>query len=390
MRRRSGDRPAPSTGRSSRLTAASGQVSARELRGTSRSAATGRRVPVRSPDMPPVAVIAFVVHAYILCGTTSVTAESTALDRRTAVTMIGGGTLCGGACADHMVLDRTNATVWGVGANVGTRIRVSLEISSRVSVGEISTWEVVVRSDGSWAVSLGIQNASTGSMLKFSGSDNSTASLVDVAFGDVYLCSGQSNMWYPLNDIVNGTAVVIEGETLHDIRVMNVNHLSAPQGPQSTLKWGRSWDGTGTCPHPNSCSPSGWSSMNEAIAASFSAVCFLTGRDVYRGLGGKVPIGLVEAAWGGTRIESWTSPDGLAKCSGKGTAKCGLCCTDSTSNSGGWCKTQQPKGSRACARMNSTNSGNLCSAAYNGMMAPLLPMRLKAMLWCDTNTFLIV
>ena len=47
-RRWSGDRTAPSTGRSSRLTAASGQVSARELRGTSRTAATGRRVPVSS------------------------------------------------------------------------------------------------------------------------------------------------------------------------------------------------------------------------------------------------------------------------------------------------------------------------------------------------------
>ena len=299
------------------------------------------------------------------------------------VPVVGGGMLCGGACADHMVLDRGNATVWGVGANTGTEIIVSLGPPTHVSDVKAGPWKAVVGRDGSWEVSLGIQQARTGSTLKISASDNSTVTLVDVAFGDVFLCGGQSNMWFPLNDIVNGTAVVVEGETLHGLRVMNVNHLSA-EAPQSTLHWGRSWDGTGPCPHPNSCSSAGWSSMTSNLAASFSAVCYLAGRDIYRGLGGDVPIGLVETAWGGTRIEAWTSPDALAKCSGDGTAKCGLCCTDTNDTSGaGWCKKQQPKGSSACVRMNSTNSGNLCSAAYNGMMAPLLPMRFKAMIWCD-------
>jgi len=97
-----------------------------------------------------------------------------------------------------------------------------------------------------------------------------------------------------------------------------------------------------------------------------------------------VPIGLVESAWGGTRIEAWTSPEGLAKCPGEGTAKCGPCC-DTTDL---WCKTHAPASAPACGRMNSTNSGNLCSADYNGMLAPILPMRFKAMLWYqgESNT----
>ena len=39
--------------------------------------------------------------------------------------------------------------------------------------------------------------------------------------------------------------------------------------------------------------------------------------------------------WTGTRIEAWTSPDGLKQCAGEGTAKCGPCCADKT---GGWCR----------------------------------------------------
>ena len=80
----------------------------------------------------------------------------------------------------------------------------------------------------------------------------------------------------------------------------------------------------------------------------------------------------------GTRIEAWTSPDGLAKCSGEGTAKCGPCCQQKGDP---WCTKTDPPSAPACGRMNSTNSGNLCSADYNGMLAPILPMRFKAMIW---------
>jgi hypothetical protein len=285
--------------------------------------------------------------------------------------MVAGGMLCGGACGDHMVLDRTNATVWGVGAKPGAKIGVTLKAPSLRPFHTTA----VVGDDGTWAVSLGAQAAGTGHSLGFAGSDGSAAELTDVAFGDVILCSGQSNMEYPLSSIVNGSAVISEGATLHDVRVFRVDHLSTGT-PQSTLRWGKLWDGSGDrC--TDRCGSPLWSAMSAEVG-SFSGVCYLTGRDVYRGLGGKVPIGLVEAAWGGTRIEAWTSPEGLAKCSGEGTAKCGACCTEGI---GGWCEEQEPASAPACARMNSSNSGNLCSADYNGMLAPLLPMRFKAMLW---------
>ena len=58
-----------------------------------------------------------------------------------------------------------------------------------------------------------------------------------------------------------------------------------------------------------------------------------------------MPVGLVESAWGGTRIESWSSPDALAACPADTTAGCG----PPLLGPGQW------------PRMNSSNSGNLCS-----------------------------
>ena len=85
-----------------------------------------------------------------------------------------------------MVLDRANATVWGVGAKPAATITVSLG-------GSASSWKATVSADGAWTVSLGGQPPGAGHTLSVKCSDGSSAQLTDVAFGDVLLCSGQSN-----------------------------------------------------------------------------------------------------------------------------------------------------------------------------------------------------
>jgi hypothetical protein len=140
---------------------------------------------------------------------------------------------------------------------------------------------------------------------------------------------------------------------------MRIDHFSSPNRTIDTVSWGHSWDGTGTkC--TDRCGAS-WMTLGQNT--HFSAVCKFTGAGLFDALKGKVPIGLVESAWGGTRIESWSSPDALKACPVDTTAGCG------------------PGLGHVGQRMNSTNSGNLCSAAYNGMLHPILPMRLKAMIW---------
>ena len=96
---------------------------------------------------------------------------------------------------DHMVLDRANATVWGVGAKPGTKVMITLNDTSLFA--DNPPLSTVVGSDGFWSVSLGAQPAGTGSTIRFSGSDGSKARLEDVAFGDVLLCAGQVSISLP-------------------------------------------------------------------------------------------------------------------------------------------------------------------------------------------------
>ena len=96
---------------------------------------------------------------------------------------------------DHMVLDRANATLWGVGAKPGTKVMITLNDTSLFA--DNPPLSTVVGSDGLWSVSLGAQPAGTGSTIRFSGSDGSEARLEDVAFGDVLLCAGQVSISLP-------------------------------------------------------------------------------------------------------------------------------------------------------------------------------------------------
>jgi sialate O-acetylesterase len=66
-------------------------------------------------------------------------------------------------------------------------------------------------------------------------------------------------------------------------------------------------------------STNGWDicsskSINGGSWNFFSATCYFFGRDLFLALGGKIPIGLVDSNWGGTYIQTWSSPDALAKC----------------------------------------------------------------------------
>ena len=113
-------------------------------------------------------------------------------------------------------------------------------------------------------------------------------------------------------------------------------------------------------------------SSNNSDIGDFSAVCYFTARDTYRALvaaGQPVALGLVEAAWSGTRVEAWTRPTGISK---------------GTTGSGG------PNHSTVC---NCTRGRcihqNECSALFNGMVHPLLPTRFRFALWYQVCNVLL-
>jgi sialate O-acetylesterase len=114
-----------------------------------------------------------------------------------------------------------------------------------------------------------------------SGSD--VAVLNDVLAGEVWLCSGQSNMEWPLSKAVNGPQEVAEAKHPH-VRLYHVPHVGAG-APLKEIK--ATWE---------VCTP--------ATAGRFSAVAYFFARQVNKEL--NVPIGIIHSSWGGTPAESWT------------------------------------------------------------------------------------
>ena len=278
--------------------------------------------------------------------------------------------LCGGACGDGMVLARHGARLWGAPGSAPPRAPVSVSVD-----GAAPPLATTADGEGAWELALGEQapRVNVTVVVTVGGSGGGVATIADAAFGDVFLCGGQSNLELPIDAVFNSSAILAEAATLGaGVRIMRVNHLSSPNVTTDVLHWDRDWAGD-----PVGCSDrcgAPWSRMLGAANASFSAICWLAAAEVFRATGGAVPLGLVEAAWGGTRIEAWTSADALGACPGLNTSGCGPCVV--------WQGGGAPAGGdAACPRMNSTNSGNLCSANTNGMLAPLRKMVFAAALF---------
>ncbi|XP_028391993.1 sialate O-acetylesterase-like [Dendronephthya gigantea] len=128
----------------------------------------------------------------------------------------------------------------------------------------------------------------------------STITLTDVMFGDVWMCSGQSNMEFTVVMSDNGAKAINESADYPDIRLFTAE-LDCESTPQLELKkvrlpWSRA--------SPETVGGPAWQ--------YFSAVCWYYGVQLYKELG--YPIGLVASTWGGTPVEAWSSPDALASC----------------------------------------------------------------------------
>ncbi len=187
---------------------------------------------------------------------------------------------------DHAVLQRdASVPVWGWTVP-GAKVTVTF-------AGQ--TCNAIAGSDGKWMVKLKPMPVSVEprALTVTSQAGPPAVNVHDVLVGDVWLCSGQSNMEFGMqmcnssNDIVSAN--------FSNIRLLTVPHGVALE-PLSTLD----------C-HWLPCSPA---NLSQGIWNGFSAVGFYFGRDLHQELG--VPIGLIQSAWGGTLAEAWTSAEALA------------------------------------------------------------------------------
>jgi len=181
--------------------------------------------------------------------------------------------------ADHLVLQRgVPAPVWGW-ADAGEKVTVILGSQTNSATADAS---------GKWMVRLPAMSASAESRtLRVIGKDSS-AKVVDVLVGDVWLAGGQSNMGSPLFAAHNANEVLPKAQDAQ-LRFFSVTKQTAAE-PQAD------------------CSGK-WELTTPDTAKNFSAVAYFFAREIR--LDQKVPVGVLQAPWGGTDIETWISLEGL-------------------------------------------------------------------------------
>jgi len=178
---------------------------------------------------------------------------------------------------DNMVLQqRTKVRIWGT-ASPNEKVAVTFQNKSANAVAD---------TQGHWEVFIGPFKAGGPSELTVKGANVLT--IKNVLVGEVWLCSGQSNMEWPLMNSINGAQTVAQAN-YPEIRLFTVEkHTSTT--PLADVE-GR------------------WVVTTPEEAAHFSAVGYFFGRELYQHL--KVPIGLIHSSWGGTPAEAWTSHEAL-------------------------------------------------------------------------------
>ena len=179
--------------------------------------------------------------------------------------------------SDNMVLlQDSDANVWGT-ADPGEQVKVTYgDKTERTKAG----------ADGRWSVKLEDLDASGGRDMTIEGKNKIT--IKNVAAGEVWVASGQSNMEWPVKSAAN-PAGEIAACNFPDIRVFTV----AKKGSETPLD-----DCTGS-----------WQIATPENAPMFSAVGYFFVRELHQKL--KQPVGLIHTSWGGTPVETWIPASGM-------------------------------------------------------------------------------
>ncbi len=259
------------------------------------------------------------VHLTIMCMSTLVLLSTAAVAELKLPSIIG----------DNMILQREQAVpIWGWD-DPGTQVTVS--------IGD-QTASAKADSDGKWLVNLKSMKAGDGLEMKIKGTNE--VALKNVAVGEVWLCSGQSNMEWIVRNSDNPQ------EEIAAANYPNIRHIKIPHTPMAT-------------PQKNVTS-SGWEATTPKTVPNFTAVGYFFARMLHKEL--DVPIGLIGSNWGGTRIEPWTPPVGFKNVPALKNIADNL---DSF---------PQRKANGAINHQSPL-------ALYNGMIAPLVPYGIRGALW---------
>jgi sialate O-acetylesterase len=264
---------------------------------------------------------------------------------------------------DHMVLQREKPVhVWGW-AEPGEKVTVTIgKEHAEATADQHRNWKVelpAVSEKGPLDVTVAGKN---------------TIVLHDVLVGEVWICSGQSNMQWPVSASSHGR------KEIEDANHPNVRLFTVPMRPAG---------------EPADDVSASWTLCTPKTIPNFTAVGYFFGRYLHEQL--EVPVGLINSSWGGTRIEPWTPPVGFQEVSAlasilagieKAKAEYAKVAADALPRYAEWL---------AVAEKAKANHGSIPApppwpvsplanniaptGLYNGMVHPLVPFAIRGAIW---------
>ena len=229
--------------------------------------------------------------------------------------------------ADHAVIQRERPIrIWGW-TSPWARVTVSLGTTTVRSTAEAS---------GRWTATLPPRTAGGPFELTARDSNGSSQSVHDILVGDVWLCSGQSNMALRVRSATNAAAEIAAANN-ESIRMLSIPHSES------------------MTPHESVDEPLEWQPAVPATVGDFSAVCYYFARELQKTA--QVPLGLINASRGGTPIQPWISKSALQAA---GAYEVGV---------------------QALFRYATGRPASSGASLYNGMIAPLGSFALRGVVW---------
>jgi sialate O-acetylesterase len=229
-----------------------------------------------------------------------------------------------GIFGDHMVLQQSaEVKMWGW-AKANEKVKI------------IGTWDnveysVTANNNAEWEVN--IKTPKAGGPYKILIQGYNSITIDDVLIGEVWLCSGQSNMEWTAKMKIDNADEEIKAANFPEIRFFSVAHRTSDV---------RQMDIVGS-----------WVKCTQETMANFSAVGYFFGREIHQTL--KVPVGVINSSWGGTPAEVWVNPSAIANDSELAKNASEL------KGRAGW--------------------PHEAGKTFNAMIAPLVPFRIAGALW---------
>lgn len=215
----------------------------------------------------------------------------------------GARPLLSNTLGDHMVLQAAprSAQIFGW-STPGDVITVTVRAAD--GTGQHQVHAAIVNTSGSWSAQLDPVVASERpyNISAWSQQLRDGVTLVDVLWGELWMCGGQSNMQLSVSQAFNASAEIARASEFPLVRLFTVGEeYTDAEGEYRQLRsiW-QDW----SVASPHAVGAGNWT--------VFSAACWFFGRALHEKL--QVPVGLVSNNWGGTSIQPWMSPDSVRTC----------------------------------------------------------------------------